>query len=167
LTDLAVARLPDYMVPRVLTELDSFPVTEGGKIDRAALPVPAGARGGQDAQATDGTHGSRTARSGQATRGRGADGLASVQEQIAEIWRDVLAVDEVDPDERLFDMGGASLHVTLIHQRVAGHFGLSRLRMIDLFSHPTLRAYAAHVHRLCLEDGEEGENVEERAGERR
>ena len=170
LTDLASARLPDYMVPRVLTELDSFPVTEGGKIDRAALPVPAGAGEAQDAQATDGTDGtdgSRTARSGQSTRGPGADGLASVQEQIAEIWRDVLAVDEVDPDERLFDMGGASLHVTLIHQRVAGHFGLSRLRMIDLFSHPTLRAYAAHVHRLCLEDGEEGENVEERAGERR
>jgi hypothetical protein len=164
LTDLAGARLPDYMVPRVLTELDSFPVTEGGKIDRAALPVPAGTREARDAQATDG---SRTARLGQATRESGPDGLAPVQEQIAEIWHDVLAVDEVDPDERLFDMGGASLHVTLIHQRVAGHFGLSRLRMIDLFSHPTLRAYAAHVHRLCLEDGEEAENVEERAGERR
>ena len=52
---------------------------------------------------------------------------------MAEIWRDILAVDAVDPDERLFDMGGASLHVTLIHQRVAEHFGLAPNHVSRLF----------------------------------
>jgi len=35
------AKLPDYMVPSSCFEMDSFPLTAGGKIDRNKLPVPA------------------------------------------------------------------------------------------------------------------------------
>ncbi|MCH6161257.1 non-ribosomal peptide synthetase [Streptomyces marispadix] len=209
LTELAAGRLPSYMVPRVLTAMERFPVTAGGKIDRAALPVPSAAGGApgraQDGGASDGgerqgelwdeQRGERSrgphsgngapaapgtaapgatpgaTASGAATSGAttpatapeapvpegslpedSVPGLAYVQEEIARIWRDVVTVDELGPDDRLFDIGGASLHVTLIHQRVAERFGLSRLRMIDLFGHPTVREYAAHVHRLCTQE---------------
>jgi amino acid adenylation domain-containing protein len=140
LTDLAAARLPSYMVPRVFTALERIPVTEGGKIDRTALPAPAAARPAPQVPAR--TTAERAA----------ADDLAAVQERVAAIWRDVITADTLGPDERLFDIGGASLHVALIHQRVADHFGLAGLRMIDLFAHPTIRSYAAHVHRLCVRE---------------
>jgi hypothetical protein len=182
LTERAAGRLPSYMVPRVLTAMERFPVTAGGKIDRAALPVPSAAGGtnGQEAQGSSqgsaqggGAPGGGEQRSEPGAEQRGGDaapatagtpvpegslpedsvpGLAYVQEEIARIWREVVTVDELGPDDRLFDIGGASLHVTLIHQRVAERFGLSRLRMIDLFGHPTVREYAAHVHRLCTQE---------------
>ncbi|MDI5970845.1 amino acid adenylation domain-containing protein [Streptomyces sp. SL13] len=146
LTDLAAARLPAYMVPRVFTVLDRVPVTASGKTDRAALPPPAAAHAAVNPP-----------QGGAPGTGAGQDppagGPAAVQERIAAIWREILVLDTVGPDERLFDIGGASLHVTLIHQRVTRDFGLPELRMIDLFSHPTLRAYAAHVHRLSERPG--------------
>ncbi|SCK38195.1 non-ribosomal peptide synthetase [Streptomyces sp. WMMB 322] len=168
LTDLAAARLPAYMVPRVLTALERFPLTEGGKIDRAALPVPpaadgareaGGQQGGPTAPAAERAAGTAAAEPAAeaatapaAEAGAAVPELASVQEQITGIWRDVITVDSLDPDERLFDIGGASLHVALIHEQVAGRFGLAGLRMVDVFSHPTVRTYAAHVHRLCMKE---------------
>jgi acyl-coenzyme A synthetase/AMP-(fatty) acid ligase len=129
LTDLAAARLPAHMVPRVCVPLDRIPVTAGGKTDRAALPVPDPVR--------------------EPPRATGeSDDLGAVRDRIAAIWREVVVLDAVDPDQRLFDLGGGSLHAARIHQRVADHYGLTGLRLIDLFSHPTVRAYAAHVHRL-------------------
>jgi len=129
LAAVAAERLPSFMVPRSVTALDGFPVTPGGKTDTAALPVPE--------EEPAGTPGE----------------LTGVEGEIAAIWRDVLAAGTLGPDDRLFEVGGASLHVALIHQRVAERFGLEgRLRLTDLFTYPTVRSYAAHVRRLREEE---------------
>ncbi|MET8509909.1 acyl carrier protein [Streptomyces sp. NPDC004787] len=71
-----------------------------------------------------------------------------MEETVTAIWKRVIMADSISPDERLFDIGGASLHVAQIHQLVTEHFHLTELRMIDLFTHPTIRAYSAHIRTL-------------------
>ncbi|MGZ2359813.1 amino acid adenylation domain-containing protein [Streptomyces sp. 372A] len=88
--------LPVVMVPSSLMLLDALPQTPNGKVDRLALPAPAAPVG----------------LSGEPPRG--AD-----EELIAEVWREVLEVDEVCRDDDFFDLGGDSL--------LAGEV-LSRLR---------------------------------------
>jgi amino acid adenylation domain-containing protein len=154
LAELAASDLPPYMVPGVFTQLERMPLTAGGKTDRAALPVPPPTRGAGHETQPDGQR------------------LASVEERIAAIWREVVIADTLGPDDRLFDVGGASLHVARIHHLVGEEFGLSGLRMIDLFTWPTVRSYAAHVHRLYVQEHMEPPEPPEppqgeRAGERR
>ncbi|MFI8294238.1 phosphopantetheine-binding protein [Streptomyces sp. NPDC085614] len=128
LVELASARLPSYMVPRVCVALERFPLTGNGKIDRAALPAP-----------------QAPAASVPQTR-RNAD--SSLEEEVAALWRSVVMADAIGLDERLFDIGGASLHVARIHQHITERFPALPTRMIDLFSYPTVRTYSAHLRTL-------------------
>ena len=41
-------RLPDYMIPAIIMELESLPLTANGKVDRKALPDPDAAEGLSD-----------------------------------------------------------------------------------------------------------------------
>lgn len=80
-------KLPSYMVPSVFVPLDALPLTPNGKVDRRALPVP------------DGTRPDETL----------ANPRTPIESLIAEIWRNLLAVDRVSVDDNFFDLGGHSL----------------------------------------------------------
>ncbi|MEU4574800.1 amino acid adenylation domain-containing protein [Nonomuraea sp. NPDC023979] len=115
--------LPEYMVPSAFVVLDRFPLTNNGKLDRAALPAP-----------------------GRAELGTRGDYLAprdSVEERIAAIWSDVLGVDKVGVHDGFFDIGGDSIRAVALAGalREAGFdVGVS-----DLFEHRSVAALAAAV----------------------
>jgi hypothetical protein len=81
--------LPDYMVPSLVVPLDRLPLTPNGKVDRKALPDPL-----------------RTIR--QPDAGRTAP--STVAERIvAEVWCDLLGLDQVGTGDNFFELGGHSL----------------------------------------------------------
>jgi amino acid adenylation domain-containing protein len=116
-------RLPEHMVPSAYVVLDALPLTPNGKVDRRALPAPEAKR----------------ALSG----GFVAPGTAA-ETTIAGLWREVLGTDRVGVEDNFFDLGGNSLSLIRLAQRLAEALG-STATAVDLFRYPTVRAQAAHL----------------------
>ncbi|MET9401875.1 amino acid adenylation domain-containing protein [Kitasatospora sp. NPDC002965] len=116
-------RLPEHMVPATVTPLEAFPLTAGGKVDRAALPEP------QTAPAAPGA-GRRPPRT-------------PAEQLIAAVWADVLGVPEVGADDNFFHLGGDSLTAVRVVGRVFDVFGM--ISPYTIFDAPTLAEFAAAV----------------------
>ncbi|GAA3134938.1 hypothetical protein GCM10010466_27230 [Planomonospora alba] len=110
-------RLPDYMVPPAIVVLDELPLTPLGKVDRARLPVPEAAPAAE----------------------RTAPGTPT-ERRIAEVWARVLEVEEVGADDDFFALGGDSFRAVRAVREID-----PALRVIDLFTRPTVRELAAHL----------------------
>jgi amino acid adenylation domain-containing protein len=124
------AYLPGYMVPSFVLPLDAFPLTPNGKVDRKALPEPDRMRDYSelDFVAPEGP----------------------VQENLAEIWADILGVEKVGVLDNFFTLGGHSLVATRLVSRIRHAFGVE-LRLQDVFGRPTITAMGEEVERLLAE----------------
>jgi acyl carrier protein len=121
--------LPDYLVPTTFVRLDALPLTQHGKVDRAALPPP-------DADNTlraDEWEAPRTA----------------VEERLAGILAGLLDVDQVGAHDNFFLLGGHSLMGTQVIARVRDAFGVE-LSLRTLFDKPTVAALGAEIERAIL-----------------
>ncbi|MEH2082689.1 MAG: amino acid adenylation domain-containing protein [Nostoc sp.] len=82
-------KLPEYMVPSAFVSLKALPLTSNGKIDRRSLPAPDTARPDLDAAYTP----PRT----------------TIEEILANIWSQVLGLEQVGIYDNFFDLGGDSI----------------------------------------------------------
>jgi len=105
--------LPEFMVPSALVILDSFPLTPNGKVDRAALPAPHAVM----------------------TTGRGP--RTPQDEIVCALFAEVLGTGRVGIDDSFFDLGGDSLLVTRLINRIRTVFGVE-LRMSSIYKAPTV-----------------------------
>ena len=112
--------LPEYMIPSDIIALSAIPLTAHGKVDRSRLPAP---RAGETAEVRS------AARSSEELR-------------LTAIWGDLLEKKNIDLDDNFFDLGGHSLLLAALQQRIAAEFGRT-VSIADLFRGPTIRQQAA------------------------
>ncbi|ATB48688.1 non-ribosomal peptide synthetase [Corallococcus macrosporus] len=120
------AHLPAYMVPGHFVMLESFPRTANGKLDRKALPAPSSSQ--------------RASAAYEAPR-------TPTEVQLAAIWRDVLAVEQVGARDSFFDLGGQSMKAVQVVARIQETWKVD-VSLRVLFEHPTLEALAKHLESL-------------------
>ncbi|HVR95886.1 MAG TPA: condensation domain-containing protein, partial [Thermoanaerobaculia bacterium] len=112
--------LPDYMVPSAFVALDALPLTQTGKIDRRALPIPESAW-------------SDLGREHVAPRN-------PVEEVLAGVWAEVLGRERVGVYDNFFELGGDSI---LTLQVVAkGKKAGIRFAPRQIFQHQTVAELA-------------------------
>jgi acyl carrier protein len=126
-------RLPQHMIPSFFVQLDEFPLTSNGKIDRRTLPTP------EQSWSERKYVGPRT----------------PLEEQLAQIWAEVLGLERAGVLDNFFDLGGHSLKATQIISRTQRALGVV-LPLRSLFEHPTV-ADLAHAIEYILEQ-QKGEN---------
>jgi amino acid adenylation domain-containing protein len=112
-------RLPDYMVPSLFVPLAELPLTPNGKVDRQALPDP------EFGAALDNFVAPRD----------------SVEMELAQIWSEVLSVEEVGVRDDFFDLGGHSMIATRMMYRIEQVFG-RKIPLAALFESPTVEHLA-------------------------
>jgi amino acid adenylation domain-containing protein len=118
-------KLPGYMLPAAIVELDQWPLTPNGKVDRLALPAPDYRERSEDSF----TPGS------------------PLEELLTDIWRQVLKVPRVGVNQNFFELGGHSLLAASVISRTRDLLNVE-LRIRDLFEAPTVAGLARKVRQL-------------------
>ena len=110
-------RLPGYMVPGEFFQVESFPLTPNGKVDRLALV---------EADRSQGSYGTHD------------DTLLG---QILALWSAVLERPITDSEANFFDLGGTSIHLAVVHVRLR-EMTRRDLAITDLFARPSAKSLA-------------------------
>lgn len=124
LRDYLRARLPEQMVPASFVTLSAFPLLPNGKINRRALPLPDTSRPDlQEAFVAPRT---------------------PVEEMLAQIWKDLLALDQVGVHDNFFTLGGHSLLATQLVSHVRRTFQVD-LPLRTIFEEPTIAGFVKAI----------------------
>jgi acyl carrier protein len=117
-------KLPEYMVPAVIVELDQMPLTPNGKLDRRALPRPQGSM-----------------------RRQGVEFVAArneLENKIAAVWQNILQLAQVGIHDNFFDLGGHSLLLARLSMELRQALGRD-ISVVDLFRYPSIADFAGFL----------------------
>jgi acyl carrier protein len=120
------SKLPEHMVPASYWRLDQLPQLPSGKIDRKALLPGVGValRNGEEL----------------------VPPRNETEGKLADIWRELLAVEQVGIDQNFFELGGHSLLVLRMIDRIRRIFELE-LPVRSVFDEPTIAGLAVELQK--------------------
>src|SRR5690606_27092733 len=104
------AQLPEYMIPSHFEVLDAIPLNSNGKVDKKLLPKPAIQQTGHTEKLNDG----------------------SAEQRISKIWCELLEVDHVRINDNFFEIGGHSMLVLPMKERLSKEFNKD-VTPVDIF----------------------------------
>jgi len=123
--------LPDYMIPSFFVELEAFPLTAQGKIDKRALPA--------------------ANIEGLVKKNIFEAPKTTTEQTLAVLWSNVLAIDIIGTRDNFFDLGGHSILATKLISKVRDAFGVE-LPLRELFDKPTISETAQLIENLRFKE---------------
>ncbi|PLB34720.1 polyketide synthase [Aspergillus candidus] len=115
-----VERLPAYMVPSFIMEVDHIPLTLNGKVDHKSLPAPMAETTTTNQPATE------------------------LERDIAAIWSTVLGHDHIGRDDNFFQIGGDSVRLVRMQADLKKLLGRS-VPITVLFQQYTIKSLAGYL----------------------
>ncbi|MBD2545634.1 MULTISPECIES: non-ribosomal peptide synthetase [Planktothricoides] len=119
------SNLPDYMVPTAIVFLEEMPLTPTGKLDRRNFPVPK--------------------RSLPLLTSEIVLPQTETEKQIAQVWQDILQLEAVSITQNFFDLGGTSLLLMQVYEKLVEIFHNRLTTITTLFQYPTIQKLAAEL----------------------
>jgi amino acid adenylation domain-containing protein/thioester reductase-like protein len=114
-------KLPNYMLPSAFVFLEQMPLTLNGKVDRRSLPAPPLLRldlGGTYIPPAPGT-----------------------EQQLADIWAEVLGIEPIGRHDNFFELGGDSLLTTQMLGKAEAALSVT-LPLLAFYQSPTVAGLA-------------------------
>ncbi len=132
LNEFLASKLPSYMIPATYVQVERFPLTISGKIDRNSLPEPEWMpdEAGYIAPRNE------------------------MESIVCGIWQDVLGVSQIGIDDEFFRIGGDSILAIQVSARLQ-RAGIN-CRVHDIFKYRTVDRLMHALSQLCQTDAEQG-----------
>jgi len=129
LRDYLNGQLPAYMVPSAFMQIDVFPLTPNGKIDKRALPQPEFDRSIIKAEFIEPRN--------------------ENEQKLASVWQNLLNLEKVGVHDNFFEIGGHSLIATQLTSRIQSEFEVNfELRYI--FEAPTIAELTLKIEEVRI-----------------
>jgi amino acid adenylation domain-containing protein len=116
--------LPGYMIPVYFIRVEKMPLTPNGKVDKKKL-LNLFTRQSSNVYNAPTSH---------------------IEKSIANIWQEELAIEKVDIYDNFFDIGGNSINIVRIHNKIMDIFAIS-LPVLKMFEYPTISSLAQYLNR--------------------
>jgi amino acid adenylation domain-containing protein len=119
-------KLPGYMIPSYVVQLEKIPLTANGKVDKKTLAsLNVGPGTGSDFAAPQN----------------------DIEKRIAAVWMEILQLDKVSIHENFFDLGGTSLDLVRADVRFKEVFNSEEDFISKILQYTTIRSLAQYLNR--------------------
>ncbi|MCP4218162.1 MAG: amino acid adenylation domain-containing protein, partial [bacterium] len=132
--------LPSYMVPSYFIPLENIPLTPNGKIDKTQLPTPSG------------------------DIDTGVETIAptnQTEQQLADIWQEVLGMDTIGIKHNFFESGGNSIIMIQSLVRIREEMQ-KEVSLKTFFENPTIETLATAVEGTFIDETQRKKEEEAR-----